>query len=206
MLAAAGLSQSANSAGTQAVYRDMLTKMSHETIVMAAGVMSKRTKSPSLDKLVALVDTWRDNGLTSPEAVDAYLAEVKRDNAALRGLFKRMGYEGAPNAGHRAMLQKWRVEWRFGDALLDKAADYSAQKAMPPQFMDKVLEDWHDNGVTTVEAAILDHDKHLEHYAPKAAGGKPTKTVIEQRYEQRDYDPNEFDGPSAEEIEEASKL
>lgn len=71
-------------------------------------------------------------------------------------------------------------------------------------FLDKVLESYRANGIATVAEAEADHLKHRENYQAKASV-KTGKTVIEQRYEQREYDPAKIDGLSQEEIEEAMR-
>jgi len=150
-----------------------------------------------------LVEAWSAKGLKTPEEAEAYLARVKEQNRFLRELFTLMRWGRITTPGDRETLAKWRDEWGFSDELLKKAAEFSAGKTAPMAFMQKILTDYHKEGITTVEAAQADHEKHMEKYQQKAAAGKPGKTVIEQHYGQREYDPEKYNALTPEEIEEA---
>lgn len=203
VLRAAGLTANANQDVVREVYRDMRRMLPHDTIVLAAREISRKKKTQSLDKLAELVTAWSGKGLQTPAEVEAYLAQLKEQNEALRSLFTQMGWASLPTPRDRELLAKWRGEWRFPTDVLLKAAEYSAGKNTPMAFMDKVLDNYRAAGVTTVEAAQADHEKHREAYQAKPSGEKPGKTVIEQRYEQRAYDAEKYTGLTPEEIEEA---
>ena len=206
VLRAAGLSANANQDMVREVYRAMRAKLPHETLVLAAREISRKKKTQSLDKLEELVDAWNAKGLQTPEEVETYLAQLKEQNDRLRQLFALMGWGSLPTPKDRDMLAKWRGAWGFGDDVLNKAAEYAGGKNAPMAFMDKVLENFRAAGIATAEAAEADHAKRLEAYQQtKAASGKPGKTVIEQRYEQREYDPEKFNGLTPEEIEEVRR-
>ena len=209
VLRAAGLGANANEQTVRAVYRDMRALLPHETIVLAAREISRRKKSQSLEKLTELVQAWSARGLKETADVEAYLAQVRTQNERLRALFALLGREGAPSQRDRELLAKWSGAWGLNDAVIDQAAGYASGKTSPMAFLDKVLDNYHAAGITTVEAAIADHERLRESYAAQAATsgatatGKPGKTVIEQRYEQREYDPAQYNGLTQAEIEEA---
>ena len=203
---AAGIGTNVNAEGARTVYHDLCEVAPYDTLLLAARELSVSKKTQSLDRLVELVKAWRDKGLTEPADVQAYLDDFKRQNAELRTLFDRMGRENAPTASDRELLRKWRQDWHVSDELIALGAEYSQSAARPMAFLNKVLQSWREQGVSTVEAARADHDKRTEAYAPKPEEKRKGKTVIEQQYAQREYDPSEYDGPTAEELEEASKL
>ena len=72
-------------------------------------------------------------------------------------------------------------------------------------FMDKILASYHETGIQTVGQADADHVRHVEAYQQKNTPAKPGKTVIEQRYEQREYDPEKYLGLTPEELEEVRR-
>lgn len=94
------------------------------------------------------------------------------------------------------------------DALVDLAADYARGMDKPMSYMNKLLDGWRAAGVATVEEARAEHERFQAQAAAQA--GKPApggqKRVIEQNYGQRDYDPNEDDELSPEQLEEMSRL
>ena len=74
---------------------------------------------------------------------------------------------------------------------------------MPMAYLDKLLEHYRDDGIATVAQAEADNLKRRESYLKQETAGKPGKTVIEQRYEQREYDPKKYVELTPKEIEEA---
>ena len=205
VLRAAGLGANANEDTVRALYQSMVSLLPHETILLAAREISRKKKTQSLDKLMELVTAWSAKGLSGVEEVETYLAQVKAQNDQLRELFTHLGIGSLPTPRDRELLAKWRGEWGFSDEVLRQAAQYSAGKAAPMAFMDKVLENFRTAGVTSAADAQADHERHHETYQQRAAAEKPGKTVIEQRYEQREYQADQYVGLTQKEIEEAMR-
>jgi len=203
VLSAAGLKINANQPAMRESYRHMAGQLSHGAILLAAREISRSKKHQSLDKLEELVDKWHQKGLRDESDVKQYLALVKKQNAFLSKLFTEMGAEFSPSPADRERLQKWRTDWAFSDAVLLETAGYARGKSAPMAFLNKVLESFHNKGVTTVEAAQKAHEQHLQTYQGQTP--KRGKTVIEQQYTQRDYNPADYEGLTPEEIEEALK-
>ena len=59
--------------------------------------------------------------------------------------------------------------------------------------------------MNTLAAVRAAHEAHAEGVS-RAAGPKRGKTVIEQQYTQREYDPAKYDGFTPEEIEEVNEV
>ena len=149
------------------------------------------------------MDKWHEKGMKTKEDVQEYLALVKQQNAFLQTLFAAMGAELSPSPADRELLHKWREDWAFSDEVLTEVAGYSRGKTSPMAFMNKVLESFHKKGVKSLAAVRKAHEEHAKSY--QAPAKKRGKTVIEQQYPQREYDPAKYDGLTPEEIEEALK-
>ncbi len=213
MLTACGIKATVVDEGKRLVYRDMLGLASHEVILLAAEAVGKRRGGHSLDSVTELLMSWKDKGLGDVASVQSYLNTVQQQNQLLKALYQSAGREAAPKLGDRDLLQKWRQDWRFADPLLHQAAEFAKHTDKPLLYMDKILEGWHDKGIVTVEAAQAENAgrKAAEAAARTSSGGSllgkaGVKKVIEQQYDQRTYDPAEYDGPTDAELEEARKL
>jgi len=204
VLSAAGLKIPATQPSMRESYQQMIRKLSHEAVVLAAREISRSKKNQTLQRLEELVDGWHKKGFRSEEDVRDYLALVKKQNAFLQKLFAAMGAELTPSPADRELLAKWRQDWAFPDDALLEVAGYSRGKSAPVAFMNKVLESFRKKGVQSLEAVRAAHEEHVKDYQPpqKKRGGK---TVIEQQYSQREYDPAKYDGFTPEEIEEILK-
>ncbi len=210
MLTACGVKSTVIDQGKRLVYQDMLQYGGHEVVLLAAQAVGQRRGGHSLDAVMELLAAWKDKGLSTSQEVRDHLQTVQRQNALLKALYQSAGREAAPRLSDRELLQKWQQDWGFGEPLLQAAAALAKNTDKPLLFMDKVLAAWRDKGITTLAQAQAENAGHQEAAAAarSGAGSKSPgpKQVIEQQYQQRAYDPAEYDGPSAAELEEARKL
>lgn len=203
VLMAAGLKISPNHPDIKASYQKMLSMVSHGAVVLAAREISRSRKNQSVQKLEELVEKWHGKGIRDQEGVERYLALVKRQNAFLQGLFAAMGAELSPSPADRELLCKWREDWAFSDEVLTEVAGYARGKSAPMAFMNKVLESFYKKDAKSLAAVRKAHEEHAQNAAPPAK--KRGKIVIEQQYNQREYDPKDYEGFTPEEVEEIMK-
>lgn len=73
------------------------------------------------------------------------VAEIKKDYLGLYGMVTVM---------ERDLYVKWSVNWQLTHSLIVRAAQETVgAKNASFKYIDKVLEDWHEKGITTIEAA-----------------------------------------------------
>ena len=213
MLAAVGQKTAVVDEGMRLVYRSLCDQASHEIVILAARQVGKRKGSHSLDQVGELIEAWNNRGLKTEADVEAYLKSVARQNKTLRNLFTLMGKEKTLTCSqaNRELLRKWQEDWRVSEPLISLAAAYAQNVDYPMAYVDKLLTNWREKDITTVSQAQEEHEQFTQTAArkaePAASNAKPAgKRVLAQQYDQRDYDPDEVNGMSAEDIEEMSKL
>ena len=175
--------------------------------------MGKRRGAHSLDQVGELVEAWNNRGLKTEADVETYLKSVARQDKTLRNLFALMGKEKTLTCSqaNRELLRKWQEDWRVSEPVISLAAAYAQNVDHPMAYVDKLLQNWREKDITTVAEAQEEHEKFTQTAAgkklEKTAAAKPSgKRVLAQQYEQREYDPDDVNGMSAEDIEEMSKL
>lgn len=214
MLAAYGIKSPVVDEGMRLVYRALAETASHEVVVLAARQVGKRKGTHSLDQVAELVEAWNNRGLRTESDVEGYLKNVARQDKTLRALFMLMGKEKTLTCSqaNRELLRKWQEDWRVHETLIQLAACYAKNVEHPMPYVDKLLADWREKDITTVAEAEAEHERFVAAAAQKpadkaAATGRPGgKRVLAQQYDQRDYDPDEVNRMSAEDLEEMSKL
>lgn len=210
MLTAFGMKSPVVDEGKRLVYRSLCQDASHEVVLLAARQVGKSRGAHSLDQVGELVEAWNRRGLKTEDDVEAYLKSVARQDKTLRGLFVMMGKERTLTCSqaNRELLRKWQEEWRLSDPLIQLAAAYARNVEYPMAYADKLLSSWRDKGISTVAEAQQEHEEHTAAQKP-ATQAKPaagSKRVLAQQYEQREYDPDEVNDMSPEDLEEAKKL
>ncbi len=209
LLQTLGISFTVIDDGLRLEYRDMAAEGGHELVMLAAREVVKRTRVHTLDKVKQYLDGWRKLGLTTKTAVLAYLADIEKQNEELRSLMEIAGAGGGATKTNRDLLTKWQTEWRMQPEMIQLAAELARGKKDVMKYMDKLLEGWHADNVANVADARAAHEKHIARLQQKpesksaASGGK---RVIEQQYQQRAYDPDEYDDIPEDQLEEMKRL
>ncbi len=213
MLAAYGIKSPVVDEGMRLVYRALCDNAGHEVVVLAARQVGKRKGAHSLDQVAELVEAWNNRGLRTEADVERYLKNVAQQDKTLRALFTLMGKEKTLTCSqaNRELLRKWQTDWRISDPLIQLAACYAKNTDHPMAYTDKLLQSWREKDITTVAQAQEEHENFTTaaQKASKggaAAAGSTGKRVLAQQYDQREYDPDEVNDMSQEDIEEASKL
>ncbi|MBE5800853.1 MAG: DnaD domain protein [Clostridiales bacterium] len=212
MLTAFGMKAPVVDEGIRLVYRAMCENASHEVVVLAARQVGKRRGAHSLDQVGELVEAWDKRGLKTTEDVEAYLKNVAQQDKTLRSLFVLMGKEKelTCSQANRELLRKWREDWRISEPLVQLAAAYARNVDHPMAYADKLLTSWREKDITTVAEAQQEHEEHTaaagKKYAVESKPAPGAKRVLAQQYEQREYNPDDVNDMSPEDLEEASKL
>lgn len=207
LLQALGISMTVIDGGVRSVYHAMEAYGGHEVIMLAARRVALSRESHTLDNVMRLLEAWSDKGLRTAGEVEEYLRELEAVDGRIKALMQRMGRKGGCSQLNRALMRKWLNEWHVSDGLMDLAAEYAAEAERPLPYMDKLLGTWRDSGVSTEAEAREAHARFAQGFAPKSESQKGgVKRVIEQQYEQREYDPKQYDGLSPEQLEEMNRI
>ncbi len=177
------------------LYREYTAILPHEVLLLAADECGRARKT--VEDMQALLLSWRSRGLKNAADVSAYLAKCRELNLALLEVFEACGHHGRPTAADRALYEKWKSSGMNQELILAAAEQARAAEGSKISYLDKVLETWHEAGITDISQARA--QKRPEH-APQG------KTVSAQRYTQREYTEEELLAVSDDLIEEAKKL
>ena len=157
-----------------------------------------------LDAVEPYLAALRRRGVTTREQALAFFAETDAANRTLYAVFAAGGLNGTPPKAVRPLLKKWRG-WGFGEELLLLAAEQSRGADNKLPYMDKVLEAWHEAGVTAPEQVSARQAAHARGRAAAPAAQRPARQVSAQQYTQREYTDEELNRQTLELLEEASQ-
>ena len=177
-------------------YRDLLTVQPHQVLLLAAEECRRSHKN--LEDMEALLASWRNRGLTDEASVQDYLKRYREANLALREMFDACGHAGRPTEKDRQQYETWKSWGMKRDLMLFAAEQSRVAESSKTAYLGKVLEAWHEAGITDIAQA------RAEKRPRGSAPGR--KTVSAQQYTQREYTEEELDAVSNDLIEEAKKL
>ena len=170
--------------GTKAVYAEM-RELYPDNIILMAGQECAR-HGLAFDDVMKTLQAWKKQGLSTPEEIAEAMRVVNEQNAFVQTLYDLWGVRSRPGAADRARVQRWIHEWGLTETFIVSCAPYAAEANKPMPYMNRLLETFREQGVTTPEAAAAIHAAWREKQQP-AQQKKTGKVVNEQQYAQREY-------------------
>ena len=79
--------------------------------------------------------------------------EVLKEDNKLKYILEKLGLERGVNYIDRANYNIWKDSWNISDELLEHALTLAHGKDNPMKYLSKVLSDWHEKGISTVDDA-----------------------------------------------------
>jgi hypothetical protein len=101
----------------------------------------------------------------------------------MRKLREMWGLDYSLGPQDREKITEWEKNLGFTPAQILYAAPSAAGTARPLLYLNKILEDYAQQGIRTPEQMDQAREKH----GKKAPADRPAKQVIAQQYEQRSY-------------------
>ncbi len=120
-----------------------------ETSLLDLALFCLKTERNSFEGLGELIAELFKTGVVSPDGVKGYL---KERNEELKLFSKIQDVCGGirRNSANVALIATWR-EWNFSNEMILEAAKRSAASANPVPYMNKILSEWKQTDVFTVE-------------------------------------------------------
>lgn len=176
-------------------YQTLRKLQPHGVLLIAADYCRRRNMN--LEQMEDVLTRWREKGMTEESQVREYLDKRMGLERLLREVYEVCGHRGNPTAKDLELYQKWHG-WGYDHEMICAGAEQAAgAEGRKISYLDKVLETWHEAGITDVSQIR----------AQKAPGEKKYgKTVSAQQYTQREYTEEELLAVSDDLIEEARRL
>lgn len=119
--------------------------------------VSKAT--PAYMRAVAL--DWVETGIITIDKAEEKAAELKNLDNAINRFKKMFEVTSALSKQQKEYIDKWVNAYGFSDEMVNEAYQITlnATGKLAFQYMNKVLEGWHANGITTVEQLLAEQEK-----------------------------------------------
>lgn len=158
--------------------------MTHEEILAACPAMTAADK-PTFAYLNGILETMRSGG-----GVREYLSAQNAAEEIARQMYIRAGIQGLPSRKEKDSVFTWLNSWHMEAETALYAAELSAGVSRPFAKAAKLMEGWHEKGITTLIAA-RDHQESALNRPEKA---KTEKTSHFMNHDQRRYSAQALSG------------
>jgi DnaD/phage-associated family protein len=129
-------------------------KVDKQVVIMAFQYAVLQKDVRSLPYVAGIIRNWVDEGLSSPELVQAFLDKMQLRYRQHNTVFKSLGFHGRlPSEAESRIMDAWFDQYHFSMEMILKACDFSAGTAKPSiKYINGILERWHQDGLQTPEA------------------------------------------------------
>ncbi len=140
----------------------------------------------SIRYIETVARSWKEKGFVTPEEARAYAQSFQKNTY---GVMKAFGISSrSPGEQEKKYIDRWFNELGFCRELVTEACDRTMNAIHEPsfQYADKILSDWYEAGVHTMEdVAALDIKRQKR--APKSHRAREKENSF-HNYEERDTD------------------
>lgn len=129
--------------------------LSSEYICAVANYAVRRSKG-SMSYIVRTTLSIRDEGITSYNQLEEYIARREKSESGKTRLWHTMGFGSrVPSTREKAYFTKWFDEYAMSEELIMAAYEITVDAIGSPKlsYMSKILDVWFTNGYTTPEQA-----------------------------------------------------
>ena len=92
-------------------------------------------------------------GILSSDALKEYMNEVLATDESIKKILTYLGLARNVNYIDRENFKTWKETWGFSDGVIVYACSLAKGKDSPLKYLGRVLSDWHNKGIKTIEEA-----------------------------------------------------
>ena len=107
----------------------------------------------TLNGLDAVVDKLYKKGVTNLTSLDAYLVTLSNTDKTIQQILHKCGLVRRTISGDRVLFRTWTEDWNLSLDVICYAAELSVGATNPLTYLNRILSDYKQNSITTVEQA-----------------------------------------------------
>lgn len=132
----------------------------------------------TLDGFDSVVQKLYKLGIVTTDALNEYLIELNVVDQKIATILELLGLKRNVNSFDRNYYKTWTEDWNFNDEMLQHACNLSAGKTSAIQYMNKILSNWKQQNVYTIEKAQATSLSDKQPEAPKADISKERMSAL----------------------------
>ncbi|MBQ8433763.1 MAG: DnaD domain protein [Clostridia bacterium] len=141
-----------------------------EQTLIAIAKYCFRSGIRTLAGLASIIEKLYKNGVTTLTSLEQYLAQVSAKDENILAILKTAGLDRRVTNNDRALYRTWTEIWGMPQDVILVVAEKSAGTTTPTAYINRVLADYKQKGITTVEQA--------QSYQPQQTIQPTQKTAI----------------------------
>jgi DnaD/phage-associated family protein len=119
----------------------------------------------TLNSMESVVKQLFKLGVISSKSINQYINEVSELDQTIKALLQNMGIYRNVNSQDRTFYNVWKFDWKIDDKLITFASEQAKDKAQPTVYLNKMLSNYYENNVDSIEKAKELASKVKEEFA-----------------------------------------
>lgn len=107
----------------------------------------------TLDEMEQIVNKYYAKGLVSIDAINDYISETLSLDKNIKKLLESLSISRQVTSWDRDFYHTWTDVWKFDNEMIDFAVSLACGKTQPMQYINKILSNWKEQNITTLEVA-----------------------------------------------------
>lgn len=112
-----------------------------------------KTSVRTLEGMDKTVSKFYKLGLISSSAFNQYMNQILEKDEKIQSILNAFKIERNVNYIDRSNYKTWKEDWGFSDELISHAVTLSQGKENPMKYLARILADWHEKGIKTIDEA-----------------------------------------------------
>ena len=107
----------------------------------------------TLEGMDKTVQKFYKLGLLTLPAFNQYMGQILSDDKRIKAILTSLNIDRAVSTYDRSNYKIWTQEWKISDELIDYALTLAKGKDNPIKYLSRVLADYRDKGIKTIDEA-----------------------------------------------------
>ena len=156
-----------------------------EAAILKLASYAFKSSVRTLEGLNSIIGSMFKSGVITTEAIDNYMAEIVKNDTVIKSILEKLGIDREVNSQDRNLYKTWLYDWGVSEELIEYGATQSKGKYLPMQYLNKMLSEYRNKSVTTVEEA--------KKITVEVDTKKQSQTTTTKAAAKRDYSKKELD-------------
>ena len=112
-----------------------------------------KTSVRTLEGMDSRISKFYKLGILSSEAFNQYMGNILAQDDSIKKILDTFKINRNVNYIDRTNYKTWKNDWNMSDELISYAVSLSENKDNPMKYLSRVLADWHEKGIKTIDEA-----------------------------------------------------
>src|SRR5574344_1112899 len=139
---------------------------SSQSIKLVANICFKKYIR-TFDEMDQIIAKYFAKGIVSIDALNEFINDTLSVDKKIKQILEKLQVSRLVTSWDRDFYHTWTYSWKFNDEIIDYALSLSIGKNQPMTYVNKILSNWKEQGIDTLEKAkntskTFESDKNIE--------------------------------------------